>query len=350
MRRVLNQMEQEDHIEPARFTTLRRQAHKLRGTAGAVECHGMATIAHSIELIAEQVSNGQLFPLLGVNALTRATSALEQSLASFAHTGRVDEAIVVEFEQLLHSLNLDPQQLEVQQQEQRARPEAVRLPTDESTVPHRASTQLSLDITAPSSSSSSMPLVRIDSRRIDRLVLHSEQMEEHRAPFESAQAQVEVALNELHTAQARLRQLEPALFKLFNNEKPRTLLEGPSSSLIARILNDASPRADNYTVRRLKSRTRFARGERTIDSTRWDELDMERYSEKDTLIRSLNEAIADVTIASTRVQTAFTNLHIVQQEYMNRTALVHSDTLVLRLAPLSALVPRLQRAITMSAV
>src|SRR5437660_8330793 len=197
MRRVLNQMEQEDHIEPARFTTLRRQAHKLRGTAGAVECHGMATIAHSIELIAEQVSNGQLFPLLCFNAPTRATSALEQSLASFAHTGREDEAILVEFEQLLKSLNLDPQQLEVQQQEQRARPEAVRLPTDESTVPYRASTHLSLDITAPSSSSSSMPLVRIDSRRIDRLVLHSEQMEEHRAPFESAQAQVEVALNEL---------------------------------------------------------------------------------------------------------------------------------------------------------
>ncbi|HLG65078.1 MAG TPA: response regulator [Ktedonosporobacter sp.] len=349
MRRVLNQMEQEDHIDPARFATLQRLAHKLRGTAGAVECHGMAAIAHDIELITEQISRSQLFPLLGVNALARAVSALEQSLASFVRTGREDEAILVEFEAQLKSLNLDPQQLEMQQ-EQRASSEAVHPPIDEDTAPHHVPTQLSPDLTAPPSPPSSTPLIRVDARRIDRLVLHSEQMEEQRAPLESAQAQVEIALSELHTAQARLRQLEPLLFKLFNNEKPRNLLESSPSSLIARILNEASPRGDNYAVRRLKNRARFARGERTTDPTRWDELDMERYSEKDTLIRSLNEAIADVTIASSRVQAAFTSLHVVQQEYMSRAALVHSDALVLRLAPLSALIPRLQRAITMSAM
>lgn len=346
MRRVLNQMEQEDHIDPARFATLRRLAHKLRGTAGAVECHGMAAIAHYIELITEQISRGQLFPLLGVNALARAVSALEQSLAAFVRTGGEDEAILVEFEALLKSLNLDPQQLETRQ-EQWARSEAAQPPIDEDTAPHHVPPQLSPDLTTTTSST---PLIRVDSRRIDRLVLHSEQMGEQRAPLESAQAQVDAALSELHTAQARLRQLEPLLFKLFNNEKPRNLLESSPSSLIARILNEASPRGDNYAVRRLKSRTRFARGERTTDATHWDELDMERYSEKDTLIRSLNEAIADVTIASSRVQAAFTSLHVVQQEYMSRAALVHSDALVLRLAPLSALIPRLQRAITMSAM
>src|SRR5579885_2842541 len=350
MRRVLNQMEQEDHIDPSRFTTLRRLAHKLRGTAGAVECHVMATIAHYIELITEQVGQGQLFPLLAVNAFAKAVAALEQSLASFVRDGREDGMILSELEMLLKSLNLDPRQLEAQQQEHRARPETTQLPIDEDTTPHHVATQLPSDIAASPSSSSSTPLIRIDSRRIDRLVLHSEQMEEQRAPLESAQAQVEIALSELHTAQARLRQLEPMLFKLLNSERPRSLLESSPSSLIARILNEASPRSDNYAVRRLKSRARLARGERAIDPARWDELDMERYSEKDTLIRSLNEAIADVTIASSRVQAAFTSLHVVQQEYMSRAALVHSDALVLRLAPLSALIPRLQRAITMSAM
>jgi len=350
MRRVLNQMEQEDHIDPARFTTLQRLAHKLRGTAGAVECHGMATIAHYIELITEQVSRGQLFPLFGVNALTRAVSALEQSLASFVHTGQEDEAILVEFEVLLKSLNLDPQQLEIQQREQQASPEAVQQSIDEDTASYHVPTQLSPELTAPPSASSSTPLIRVDARRIDRLVLHSEQMEEQRAPLESAQTQVEIALGELHTAQARLRQLEPMLFKLFNNEKPRNLPESSPSSLIARILNEASPRGDHYAARKFKSRARLARGERSIDPTSWDELDMERYSEKDTLIRSLNEAIADVAVASSRVQAAFTSLHVAQQEYMSRAALVHSDALVLRLAPLSALIPRLRRAITMSAL
>ncbi|HZO76055.1 MAG TPA: response regulator [Ktedonobacteraceae bacterium] len=351
MRRVLNQMEQEDHIDPARFASLRRLAHKLRGTAGAVECHGMAAIAHYIELMTEQVSRGQLFPLLGVNVLTGAVAALEQSLASFVRAGQEDGAILVDFETQLKNLNLDPQQLETQQ-EQQARSEAVQSPTDEDTVPHHVPTQLSPDLTTslPPSSSSSTPLIRVDPRRVDRLVAHSEHMEEQRAPLESAQAQVEIALSELHTAQARLQQLEPALFKLFNNEKPRDLLESSPSSLIARILNEASPRGDNYALRRLKSRGRFARGEWSTDPTRWDELDMERYSEKDTLIRSLTEAIADVTIASSRVQAAFTSLHMVQQEYMSRAALVRSDALVLRLAPLSALIPRLQRAITMSAM
>src|SRR5690242_16039253 len=65
MRRALNQLEQDEQINPARFVTLQRAGHKLRGTAGAVECHTMATIAHHVEVIAEQVTLGQIFPLLG---------------------------------------------------------------------------------------------------------------------------------------------------------------------------------------------------------------------------------------------------------------------------------------------
>jgi chemosensory pili system protein ChpA (sensor histidine kinase/response regulator) len=77
----------------------------------------------------------------------------------------------------------------------------------------------------------------------------------------------------------------------------------------------------------------------------WDELDMEKYTERDLLIRSLREAIADITISTTHVQTAYTRLHTLQQEYTNRLAIIRNDTLLLRLTPLKTLIPHLERAI-----
>ena len=342
MRRALNQLEQEGHINLARFMTLQRSAHKLRGTAGAVECYGMATIAHYIELLAGQIHNGQIFPLLGVNALTQAVSALERSLAYFATAGHEDETIQTELEITLKNSNVDPHKLEAHQQEAQAR-------TDEETTAHRLLTQPLQDSPLPSTTPSPIPLIRIDPRRIDRLVQHSEQLAEQRIPLESAQVQLETALRELNTAQAQLQQLEPMLFKLLSRERPNRMLEEHSSSLIARILNEASSRNEGHGTRKIRGRTRIARGMAATNSSQWDELNMERYNEKDTQLRALSEAIANVTVASARVQTAFATLNMLQQEYIGQVSLVHDDTLMLRLAPLSTLIPRLQRAITMSA-
>ena len=49
MERTLSQLEQDDQIQPERFIPIKRSAHKIRGTAGAVECPGMATMAHYAE-------------------------------------------------------------------------------------------------------------------------------------------------------------------------------------------------------------------------------------------------------------------------------------------------------------
>src|SRR5581483_10464770 len=104
-------------------------------------------------------------------------------------------------------------------------------------------------------------------------------------------------------------------------------------------------RSSSTLQRRIKARTSLAR---TSDPSTWDELQMERYTEKDTLIRSLREAIADVTVCASRVRIAYGQLELLLQDYITQVASVRSDTLLLRLAPLSTLVPRLQRAIKMS--
>jgi chemosensory pili system protein ChpA (sensor histidine kinase/response regulator) len=77
---------------------------------------------------------------------------------------------------------------------------------------------------------------------------------------------------------------------------------------------------------------------------------MEQYSEKDLLVRSLKEAIADVSLTTARLQAAHAHLAMVQQEYISRVAAVRSATLQMRQAPLSVLIPRLQRVVTMSAL
>ncbi len=351
MRDALNQLDFEEHIDPARFVTLRRAAHKLRGTAGTVEFHAMATIAQRIEETVEQITAGTIFPLVGVNVLVQAVFALEMTLKSVVEQGKESGEPLAKLEADLKDLAPDDEQQAPASPSAQADHSETAATVDEATA--LAGEQeapipvLSRALDAALLTASSTSFVHVDARRLEQLVHHSEHLAEQRTPLESAQAQVEVALQELQAAQARLLQLGPMLSTLLPTTIPAYLVnEHPTSSLIARILNNAAQQNDASSVRkgRVRSRVIDAAG-----SLLWDELDIERYTEKDLLIRSLNEAIADVTTASTHVRTAFAHFNLILQSYMNRAATVRSDTLLLRLAPLSALTPRLQRAIAMSA-
>src|SRR5581483_6494262 len=112
MRRALNQLEQEEQINPARFVALQRAGHKLRGTSVAVYCHTIATIAHHVEVIAEQVTLGLLFPLIGSNALSQAVSALElleKNLITYG-SEQEGEALLAALATVYQTLNIDLQQ------------------------------------------------------------------------------------------------------------------------------------------------------------------------------------------------------------------------------------------------
>src|SRR5579884_4206453 len=45
MRRALDQLEAEEHIDASRFVSLQRLAHKIRGAAGVAGCQGMSLVS-----------------------------------------------------------------------------------------------------------------------------------------------------------------------------------------------------------------------------------------------------------------------------------------------------------------
>jgi len=167
---------------------------------------------------------------------------------------------------------------------------------------------------------------------------------EQRIQIASAQAQVEAALQELHAAQARLQQLEQLLPVFLMRDTLQVPEQASASSLVTRILHEASQSNELSSAQRVKTRHRAP-----LRSHGWDELDMERFSEKGQLVHSFRETIAAISVASVRVNTAYVQLQLLQQEYMARVALLRNDAQLMRLAPISTLIPRLQRVVSMNA-
>ena len=332
---TLGHLEAEEHIDPARFVTLQHIAHKIRGAAGTVECHGMAMAAHYIEATAEQIALGMIFPVLGLHALIQAVTVLElalQHLLAMQSEGNLPlEALAETFQALVSELpSAEPMASSVLPE---ARDEFVSPAADNTDEPVRVSTRVLQNF--------SMPLILVDTRKVEKLIYYSEQLAELRAPLEGAQEQYDVALHELSTAQARIRLMQPQLSSLLFDQPVPMAGEFSSSSLVARILqrsiqhnrNGHRPRSDNR---------------KSSDPLLRDELNMERYTAKDMLIRSLTEAISDVTVAATHVETTSRVLLTRQQEYIAQVTALRSSALLLRLAPLKTLISRLQHTISTS--
>ncbi len=337
MRRMLNQLEQEAHIKPERFMTFRRLGHKIRGSAGAIECHALARIAQHIEEISEQIMQGTVFPVIGVNALTHAVSAMEVTLRNVIIDGNEHPAPLIELENILKNLLAD---------------RTFEKTTDTEDQPYSGvEKQSSLVSGTPEDITPSIAHTRVDVQRLKHLLYRSEQLMELRTPLESAQAQVNSAIQGLHAAQARLAQLERMFFTLLTIPRyPPPVDELPTSSLMARILNQAGQRNDSAHSRHSRKNRPRSRLARTTEAAMWDELDIEHYTEQDLLLRSLQEAISEVNTASSHVNIAFEHLCMVMHDYTTQVTVVRNDTLLLRLVPLRMLVPRLQEVITTNAV
>jgi len=160
---------------------------------------------------------------------------------------------------------------------------------------------------------------------LEQLVLHAERLASLHTPLEDAQAQTKNALQELHTAQSRLQQLEPKISTLLMANKPfPAMSEFATAPAIARILKQ--DRRDSSYLQN----------------------ELEHYTERDFLQRCVGEAIADVTLASARVHAAFTHLEQAVQEYTTQGASIRSTLHLLRLTPISTLIPELRRTIQAS--
>jgi len=81
------------------------------------------------------------------------------------------------------------------------------------------------------------------------------------------------------------------------------------------------------------------------EKTEWDPLEVEHYSERDIPLAALRDAIAQLTIANTHVQGAYAQLYEVTQRYAQRATDVHTQVHLLRLTPLSTLIPHLRHVL-----
>ncbi len=332
MRQALNQLKQSTSIQSGHFEVFRSRGHKIRGSAGFVEFHSIVKIAQHIEEIARQALQGAIRPEICVEALEHAISALETTFQGIIATGEENAALLTILEEMLKSLPLDkeiekPDKAPDQLLQSTLAIENTPIPSDR-----------------PLSNPTSTSYMRIDAHRFADLLYHSEQLGELRTPVTSALEQVENALQELHLAQNQLAQLESRHFTFLTNPETLALRDDfPTSSLMARILNKAGQRNESSHAS-YKERSKFR--SHSFKSSEWDDLDVEKYSEKYLLLNSLREVISEANAASSRVQVAFAHLHLVLREYTNQATIVHKDTLVLRLVPLSNIVPRLQEALT----
>ncbi|HEY7414428.1 MAG TPA: chemotaxis protein CheW, partial [Ktedonobacteraceae bacterium] len=329
MQRSLARLEQETQVQPPQFASFKRIGHKVRGAAGMVECQGMATIAQYIEETSGQIVNGVIAPQPALAVYAQAIAALEMGIQNLGRAGTEGQLPLIELSGLF-----------------------LRLPSAAATssqraVPGEYSPLREESPVRTSSRSKLVPYIRVDERRVDQLIQYSEQTASLQASVESAQEQFQAALQELRAAQMRLRHIQPQLSSVLGSEHRTSAVRDQfSSSLVARILNRSFP-SSSFGVRG-EGGVRNKSGRNYSDAAQWDELNMEQYDEKDMLVRSLTEAIADITVASTRVDEASTRLIEWQQEYINHVHNFRSKALLLRLAPLKALVSRLQHAISTS--
>ncbi len=331
MKRALNGLEQGDTFDETRFIVLRRAAHKVRGTAGAMECGAMASIASHIEEVVTQITTGLLHPLLGLNALVNAVLALEVTLHDILTHGK-------ESDEPLKALERELQQISEAQGTAYVSKGSITAPLSLGAVtPAVSASEQSVQLASPLT-----PSISIETQRFEGLLRLSESLAETRTPLENAQEQVDLALNELHAAQQRLQGLERALIEL---SRPARTSGGashlPTSSLIERMLKEAGTQKSvgNYTPHK-----RLAL--RAYEKTEWDELELDRYNERDKIVANLRDAIAGVTLCTTLVQRAYAQLHTVMQQYMERATELHTAVHLVRLTPFGMLVPHLQQVVT----
>lgn len=351
LQRTLQQLEPDDQLDSIHLQTLQRTAHKMKGTTGAIGCTVMSSIAHHIEELVRLIISGKVVPFIGLNALVQTVRALEVTFNSFVTGGQESTTPLTELEAEYKALNIDIHAATFPKFGRNEESMPMRMPfkATEEDYSERESRHLQEQSASP-------PYVRVDVHRFEQLALHTEQLAELRAPLENAQAEVEKALHELQTTQGRLRYLEtllstPLIAKISNNKFGYAENdERPTSSLVARILDEASERTGHSYQHKIKLQPGVAARLKLGRSLTWDELELDHFTESDLLIHSFNEAIADVATAASQLRTAFDHLNRVMQTHMNQADNVRNDTLLLRLAPISTLVPRIERVVAMSAI
>ena len=332
MRLAVQQLEQANQLDSTGLKALKRSAHKIAGTAAAIGCDSMSTIAHHIEAIIKLVENGSLIFQTGLIALVNSVQALEATLHSIVSNGYESKNPLLELEEEYKRLNID---IQVVYHKKPPSPEAAHDSSYYWLSQHR------------SEQDQNSSWLHVDLQHFNKLQEYTEKLIELDTPMENAQKQVETALNELQFAQARLRRLEPLLsgLSISENTASDTLIEGvghPPSSLVARILQDASEHIVNGPqIKNLVHTQPLLIHEAAL----WDEMEIDRFSETNVLMHSLSEAITDVSLATSHLRQALTHLKSIVAQQVGEARKVRSEAFLLQSLPFSVLVTRIRTAI-----
>src|SRR6266487_5511418 len=295
MRLALQRLEQDDRLDSQNLEALKRSAHKMAGTAAAIGCDSMSTVARHMETIIELVENGNVMYVTGSIALAHAVQTLELTLQSIASNGYESKNPLLELEEEYEALNID----------------IYAVHTVKLSSPKDAET---------------MSTQRF-SQHLNQLIAHTEKLIELDTPLENAHQQVETALDELQVAQARLRRLEPLLSSLSvsSNTTPNALIDDagyPPSSLVARILQEAAKR-----TRHIPQTRSIAPNQPLLiyEATIWDEMEIDRFSETNVLPHSLTEAITDVAMATCHLRQALAHLKFIVARQASQASAVRNQ-------------------------
>lgn len=330
MRRALQQLEQDNSTDSTGLVTLGRTAHKVKGTAGAMGCEAMSTIALRIEEEIQLIKGEKITFFTGLMALVHAINALELTLQSVMNDGQESPLPLQELLQDLAMLNVESEQAQESPEEKEP---ARRRITPEETP------ELSSVTTA----------AQVDTRSLHSLMSHTEHLIELNTPLQSAQKHVTKSLMELQAAHARLRRLEGHFSSIAFASAPatsegRSSAEHPASSLVARILHETFQR----TGRQARSRPSVPPSPPpglSPETALWDEMEMDRFTENRILLQSFSEAVADVATASAQLRAAFAQLNSLIEQQIRQATIVRNDALRLRSVPFSVLLTRVQHAV-----
>ncbi|HCI81904.1 MAG TPA: hypothetical protein DHW02_19685 [Ktedonobacter sp.] len=364
LRHSLNQLEQDDRLDLARFVPIRRIAHKIRGTAGSVDSPAIEAIGSIMEEIVEQTIQQRVFPLIAISVLVQAVHALEQTLQSLLDDGQESLDALSNLEQELSQLHiLFPGSSSSNDSSSptttASSPSSVPSPSD-ITLPAPSEHHVSsISIPTRPLPLSSLASLRVDEGRFQQLVQESEHLAEHYTPLENAQIQLTEALQELHNAQAGLQLQAMMLDKIVSHTRltraSDVLLDQSVSSLIARVLGHVTHHTPSAAVASsLSSQTRAYQPMRhaktrlvKADST-WDALEQTRYTDLDETLRAISETMSSVSLASAHVQESYNHFHTALHDYVSQAAAVRKNVLLLRLTPASILADHLRQVIDAS--
>ena len=350
LRHALNQLEQDDILDLARFAPIRRIAHKIRGTAGSVDCPAIEAIGSIMEEIVAQTTQQQIFPLIAISALVQSVHALERTLQSLLDTGQESSDALTNLEHELTNLNIS----HTGSSSSTATPSK---PSDVSQAPSEHPLP-SISIPHRPLPASSLASLRVDEGRFQQLIQESEQLAEQYTPLENAQMQLTEALQELHRAQAGLQLQAMTLDKITSNTgqafSSDQQLDRSVSSLIARVLgldHVAQQTTSSSVTASLphthqplhRAKTRLVK----VDGT-WDTLELTRYTDLDETLRAISEAMRRVSVASAHVQASYNHFNATLHTYVSQAASVRKNALLLRLTPISILAAHLRQVIDAS--